>query len=309
MFKFLFVFIATLPLGASSVPLDKFHIVTVANKQHPRLNNLKKSCRAQGFDLEIIGMGKPYFKNSTKFVRMQEYVNRLPDDHIVMFIDGFDVIVVQPKAKILDKFLKENSDLTFASERNCWPYEAMASTFTKHPHGFDFINSGCYIGYASKLKAFYKSIAPHPYESDQKYVYLNYFQNPCNFKIDHNCEIFLCLYEVNPDDVALNASNDIQCLPTNTLPCVLHANGYSYAIMDQVFEKLYGAPEQSKALLAPPMQKSKKPLIRKHKMSYFSFVLGSLLGVVFSITLFFLSKRRLLSRSRIQCWRRRWTVF
>ena len=75
------------------------HIVTVANKNDGYLNYLIESCKRNGGELEVLGWNQEWKGFMWKISLMIEYLNGLDDDDIVCFVDGYDVIILQPIAK------------------------------------------------------------------------------------------------------------------------------------------------------------------------------------------------------------------
>lgn len=220
--------------------LNRFHVCTVSSNPHPNLDKLIKSCKMHDIDLEVLGMGKPYYKNGTKYIYMREYLDTLKDNDIVLFVDAYDVLIVADKKIILEKFLAMETPFLMGSEKNCAPDGFRRTKYPKTPGPFKYINTGTYMGYVKVLKAWLDDMKPIATDSDQRQTTVHYLKNPTAFfTIDHNCELFITLLKVKPNEIKIDAENKkFHCLTTKTTPCVLHANGYAFAYWNKAYEAL-----------------------------------------------------------------------
>lgn len=223
--------------------LQRFHVCTVATYRHPNLEKLIKSCQKHQINLDILGLGHPYFGNGTKFVHLAQYLNTLDDGDVVMFVDAFDVLIVANKKKILRKFLREQTPVLMSAEINCTPYEHLASSYPPAPTPFKYINTGSFIGYVGSLKKWLNALQPiDPGGCDQGQTTVHYLKKPKNrsfFTLDHHCRLFLTLYMVDEKDVKIDTKNKIvECLITHSYPCVIHANGQSFQAWNKIYQQL-----------------------------------------------------------------------
>lgn len=239
-FFLVFVILFSLKLEADATyPLDSFHVCTVASYKNANFNKLLLSCEKNHIDLEVIGLGLPYYGNGTKLVLMAEYLKTLSDNEIVMFVDAFDVILVADKELILEKFLNMNTSFLMSAEKNCYP----SQLFNRYPpmqHAFRYINTGSYIGYVRDLKAWLEDLPPvNSSASDQLQVSDHYLNGHVFFELDHYCELFLPLYLVKDQELVIDVENrKVHCLTTNSEPCVIHANGRSFRIWEIIYQQL-----------------------------------------------------------------------
>ena len=72
--------------------MNKLHIVTVATDSQYYFPYLVESCKRNGKELEVLGMGEVWQGFNWKYVKMMEYLKTLPTDDIVCFVDGYDVV-------------------------------------------------------------------------------------------------------------------------------------------------------------------------------------------------------------------------
>lgn len=241
-FIFLFVFLSPHKLQADPATLiDRFHVCTVASHATENLNKLLVSCEKNGIDLEVIGLGMPYYGNGTKLIRMADYLNTLDDEDIVMFVDAYDVIIVADKEVILEKFLRLKTPFLMSAEKNCYP-PLLLKRYPPRENPFKYINTGSYIGFVKNLKAWLDDLPPiNPNASDQLQVSIHYLDGHVFFDLDYNCELFLPLFLVKGHEIAIDARKGIvHCLTTHSQPCVIHANGRSFTILDIIYNKLIG---------------------------------------------------------------------
>jgi hypothetical protein len=220
---------------------DYFHICTVANYSHPNLIKLMQSCRMHGIQLKVLGMNLPWYGGGTKLVHVRKYLNSLPEQDIVLFVDAFDVLIIADKRMILEQFLKMKRPFIMAAEKNCWPlYACQNHEGPVSSSPFKYINSGTYIGYVKYLKEWIDDLAPHSEACDQAQIIFHWNQekNKKFYHFDHYCELFLPLYLVDQEEVQINQDH-LYCVTTQSYPCVIHANGSSfYPIWNRTYELL-----------------------------------------------------------------------
>ncbi len=227
-------FLVNILCADTSSLLDRFHICTVASKKHNNLDKLIQSCQQHQIDLQILGMKKPYYGNGTKLLRIKEYINKLKEDEIVMFVDAYDVLIVADKEVILQKFLSMQSPLIMSTEKNCHPRH-LIHQYPHSPTPFKYINAGGFIGYVHNLKTLLKALSPiNLMIGDQGQIAAYFLKNQSAFTLDYHCNLFLSLFCVNKAEVEID-SHKVHCYTTNTDPCVIHANGKSFTIWDQVY--------------------------------------------------------------------------
>lgn len=236
MFLIVFVILSQMVVS-NDLDLTKFHICTVASQTTPGLECLLDSCNKAGVEIDILGLGQPYKGNGKKLIYVKKYVSELPDDDIVLFVDGYDVLILADKETILRKFLSFEVPFFVSMEKNAYPYQH--ETFSPTP--FKYINSGGYIGYVEFIKKMLSEIDIVENASDQGQLITYYLQNPQSFSFDYFSQIFLSLYMVTNNEVEIDVNAQIvRCLLTGTVPCVIHDNGRNYeGIYDKVCSMLF----------------------------------------------------------------------
>lgn len=235
---FLFLLFSRL-LFANS--LDKFHICTVATTtNYPTFFFLEHSARSCKIAVEVLGLDRPYLGNGTKFLYIREYLETLPDDDIVLFVDAYDVMIVQPKEKILKQFLSFNAPLVISAEKSCVSYPLLACAFDE-TKPFPYLNSGGYIGYVGALKAWIEALAIDINKRDQPQVIRHFAKFPEDYCIDTEAQLFLSLYLVDALDLECT-SEGCRYKETGTMPSILHANGKSFPLLMQAYKHFVQNP-------------------------------------------------------------------
>ena len=60
---------------------------------------------------------------------VRNHLESLHDGDVVLFVDGYDVIINDTLPTILERYEDMGADIIFAAEKNCWPDPTMASQF------------------------------------------------------------------------------------------------------------------------------------------------------------------------------------
>ncbi len=235
------LFTCTFLHAGRDLPLDRFHVCTVATFEHGNLTKLRQSCRLHGMELKVLAMGAPYYGHGTKLVHMLAYLNTLQDDEIVMFVDGFDVLVVADKEVILRKFLDMNIPFLMAAEKTAYPADVQ-HLYPPSPTPFRYINTGTYIGYVGIIKEWILALQPDPSYCDQHQAVYHYFsaeENRRFYHLDYYCHLFLPLHGVKESEVEIDIKkSSVFCFTTQSYPSVLHANAWAMTIWEKAYNQL-----------------------------------------------------------------------
>jgi hypothetical protein len=176
------------------------HICTVATHSDRYFPVLKASCERFGAELTVLGWGEKWQGFAWKFAKMLEYLQQLPDDAVVMFVDGYDVILLQSTHTIEKRFHASNAQMIVAKD-GIHPTLMVRYFMSKCFHEIDgnSVNTGTYIGYAGYLKQFLSMMAIFSNnfasgENDQEIASRIWKQFPDMVAIDHTSEFFVTLY-------------------------------------------------------------------------------------------------------------------
>lgn len=242
---------ATVPLGAS------LHVLTVVtDEEHSNFVRLAALARSLSFNLTALvappgsvhkGVGfKP------KLTLVAAAVAALPDGDVVLFVDGYDTLLL---ARHPEQLLQAYNDalsvygapagsVLFAAERNCWPDADVAASYPLC-HAFPgspyrFLNSGGYIGSVSALKRMLVGLDTLPSAvDDQRFFTHLYLSGTAGIVLDTGSLVFFCL-AFGTQDAQQDEVVDGVCVwrnsATNSTPLVWHGNGYSVKFL---FETIY----------------------------------------------------------------------
>lgn len=165
-------------------------IVTVATSPDGYYKWLKTSCNRYNTELVTLGMNEKWLGYNWKLLKMKEYIDTLDDHEIVMFVDAYDVIILDDPRKLEEKFIKSDKKIIVGCEEN--------ENKTLGHILFDKcdnkpLNSGTYIGYVKYLRKMLKDIIiknKDPSLDDQKLM-IKYCKQNKNIHVDCEQEYFL----------------------------------------------------------------------------------------------------------------------
>ncbi len=256
--------------------IDQFHIFTVASQRTNGLIQLLESCKYRNIEIDILGLGEPYpiTGHGQKLVYLKEYIQDLPDEDVVMYIDGYDTLVLASKEDILSKFLDKKKACIFGSGIHHWGYPKLVSKFPKSPTRFAYLNAGTFIGYVAFLKKMLNAIGTFELEtSDQGLIAPFYLEHTKEMILDHHCQLFIPLQGVKESEILCDpVEKTMKCLITDTKPCIIHGNGHGRSLYQTVFNELFltNKPSEdeeqiieSRVVKKPPKVKNKKKPVKK----------------------------------------------
>ena len=134
------------------------YVVTVATENIGYFNILKESCKRYNFELIVLGFGEKWGGFTWKFLKTREQLNKFNDNDIVIFVDGYDTIILSDKNYIIDKFLSLKTNILVSIEGK----DLERNFILQYMHHKKFVgkcknnnlNSGLYMGYVGYLKQF-----------------------------------------------------------------------------------------------------------------------------------------------------------
>lgn len=183
----------------------------------------------------------PFQGLAHKLLYVRDYIETLPDSDVVLFVDGYDVLILEEEQTLLNKFINSGHCFIVSGERYCWPLINRCSEFPVQPTSFRFVNSGVYIGYVHALKTFFGKIpAINPKISDQGILSAYYLLYPGEIHIDAYCDFFLTLAGVIPEELKLDPiGKKVFFTETGTTPCLIHGNGGSRPLYQIIYDRLF----------------------------------------------------------------------
>jgi hypothetical protein len=201
------------------------HVLTVGTDQS-KMWALKQSAKAHGITYLNLGRQVTWMGGTMeaqgggqKINLVRNHLDSLHDGDVVLFVDGYDVIINDTLPTILERYEDMGADIIFAAEKNCWPDAAMASEFPLATL-YRYLNSGVYMGRVGALKRFLNEAVPNDSDDQlwmQKRFLSSDWQATGSANLDYEGYIFQC-----DDDVKIingQISNGMCC------PCIYHGNG------------------------------------------------------------------------------------
>ncbi|KAI8923810.1 hypothetical protein BC831DRAFT_469343 [Entophlyctis helioformis] len=136
---------------------DCLEWVTFSTKCSKNLNRLTAMVKYTGIPFTILGMHTSWQGFGGRIHALAQYLKTVPDDRIVIFTDGDDVLPLPTcsASAIAATFLAQDTPILFMAERECWPDEFLKPEFPKpdgRPSPFLYLNGGSYAGYAWALR-------------------------------------------------------------------------------------------------------------------------------------------------------------
>ncbi len=260
-FLLLIFLFQTLPLEASL----ELHAFTYSNKSDPALTRLFESAAKFDVPLEVIGIPyigyegvfRPFNGLIDKLIYLDEHLNNssIPDDDIILFLDGFDTLFLEGPELIIERFLEFNSPVVVGVERYCHPDRDQTSRYPPSPTTHRFINSGFFIGYSRAIKDFVRSalqvkLPARAYKgrkakNDQLFVTLHYLKSleegHTPIQLDYKSRlVFNANRRDYPPESLEFSSKPLRLIvkETNESPCIFHGPGRNLPSLELVYKTL-----------------------------------------------------------------------
>ena len=145
----------------------KVHVITYATHSYGNFEDLVNN--KYGIKVIVLGWGTKWTGFTDKFDAVYKYSKELPDNDIVIFLDGFDVWVNSSLKNAIDKFKEMNSKVVFSKDE-----ELQGHTITKKIFGLcrdnHIVNTGMYIGYAKYIKQLMEDTTNYKCRDDQRII-------------------------------------------------------------------------------------------------------------------------------------------
>lgn len=221
--------------------MDKLHIVTVATDSQYYFPYLVESCRKNGKELEVLGMGEVWQGFNWRYVKMMEYLRTLPTDDIVCFVDGYDVVCCRNLNELVDEF-KEIKERTGCKIVTGDDKSSLFMSFLSFFFGTcndNRINAGTYIGYVKDILEIIQQIYElNPRnDADDQVLMTQYCKKTKNeIYCDTENKLFLALcFPLEEIDKYVDIHENILTYQSNR-PFFIHAPGTGY--LENVIHKL-----------------------------------------------------------------------
>jgi hypothetical protein len=207
----------------------------------------KQTFYATGVGQTAAKEAKPY-----KYLQVSQKARAMYPDQVLVFMDGYDVLALQPQEYIVQEFNKFRSNIVYSAEKNCWPYvmstnakNEMCAKFPPDPatekmyapgQAVRWLNSGIML---CKVKAcekwFQDSIAMKPKyftKDDQAIAAETCLLQGKQCKLDVYSRIAQSMHESVPDIQLIDGQ--YHNIKTNSTPAFMHFNGKKdpFPVMD-----------------------------------------------------------------------------
>lgn len=160
------------------------HVVTYTTHAKGTFEELIKN--PFGINVEVIGWGSPWKGFSDKFNGVRKYIENLPDEDIIVFLDGWDTIINKDPSDVDKLFKQMNCDILVSKEGKRTPVGPII--FGSCLNGIP-ANSGMYMGKVHSVKKMLDILLSQKCKDDQ--VNLNKFCKKIeHLKIDEDEIIF-----------------------------------------------------------------------------------------------------------------------
>jgi hypothetical protein len=220
------------------------HIVTVATESKYYFPYLKESCRRHGKELDVLGWGEKWQGFNWRYIKMIDYLKSKPENDIVCFMDGYDVLCVRDLDE-MEKVFK-----TIQKRTNC---KLVVSEDISMKHIFSFIgkiyfgkcndmklNAGLYMGYVKDVLMIIEKIynLNPKNDADDQVLMTKYCNMNNDIYIDTDKELFLSICDsLKEIDKYIIYDNGI--VYKGNRPFFIHAQSYGY--LDNIIKNLdYG---------------------------------------------------------------------
>ena len=215
---------------------SEFIVLTVGTDYNDGLKRLETSLRRFGYPYKILGLGETWYGGDdilhnpgagqkVNILRTElESIISKEENPIVLFLDGYDTIVLQPANQLLKVYEDSKQNIIFGAEKVCWPDRNLAKEYPNIDSPWKYLNSGQFIGHAQDLLKLMNDGIDDA-DDDQLYYTKKFLEGKHGIALDHECRIFQCL-QGSEGDVYLDHSyaqlhNNVH----NSMPFVAHGNG------------------------------------------------------------------------------------
>jgi uncharacterized protein YneR len=237
--------------------MSNLYVLTVATHNEGYYDALKISAQRNNLNLITLGFGQKWRGFLMKYDLTKNYLNSLDDNDIVVFVDAYDVLILQNYNTIIEKFKSFNKPIVLSQDAT------PRSLFLKYFHTRIFgqcnnthINSGLYIGYVWALKILFNQMCKYNdcnnKQNDDQIMLTNTCNQHAFFKkyltIDYDSILFyttmggygILNYNFSPGIDSDIINNKLIVKKSNQEPCFIH--GPANTNLDKV-AKIYNLPQ------------------------------------------------------------------
>lgn len=165
--------------------MTNFHFITYATHSEGTFEELINN--KFNIPVKVLGWGEKWNGFMDKFKNMYKYIQTLPDNDIIIFIDGFDSLINQPLDIIKNRFFQFKSDIIISQHFDTNYIQKKIFGVCKNNL---VANSGLYMGYNTKIQELLNNILINNYSSDDQRALNSACKYFNNITIDKDKKIF-----------------------------------------------------------------------------------------------------------------------
>ena len=220
----------------STKTTPRLHVVTiVTDTQNVNLQRLLTGAAFHGIRVDVLISKQafgPLHGWGPRLRVLKNYLSTLPGGDVVMFVDGYDVLIDGTADEVLSRFdatLKDKGKILFSGENACWPDAGMAAQYPPNPSPYKYLNGGTYIATAHTLRTMLDRHmdfnSPSFDAIDDQREWTRVYLKTGDIQLDSGNAIFNCLFDRTGDLVP--AEKGWYNTATKSYPLVFHGNGSS----------------------------------------------------------------------------------
>lgn len=224
-------------------------VFTYATHDTPELDVLVRSASQHGIEVEVLGRGDQHFDSVGLIRKLHVFraalsEKALPPEQLVLFTDGYDVVVQCTGPEIRQRFRgvveaegPPRHPVLIGAEKNCFPPQPLCN---RHPTskgpgfqlGYRFLNSGTFMGRADDITSLLGTLDSSTID-DQMHMMnvlvnasFNSAGHDSHLLLDFDQALFQTLHAVGITELEFDRSRGRYVnRGTGSVPCLLHGNG------------------------------------------------------------------------------------
>lgn len=188
--------------------------------------------------LMVSGVGTAYIglNDKAKFLYRVLQFGHIKTKYVIVS-DVWDLVFCCQPEEIILRFLEQDCDVWFSSEKNCFPdfykdeYDKLEA-----PTAYKYLNSGMIVAYADKMLELLEAMkieeVPTDYFDGEKNVHFvdqteygkAFLKQPVRMKLDYEQKLSRTLHNATLDELDFSEAR-IKNVDTGSYPCTIHFNG------------------------------------------------------------------------------------
>ena len=163
--------------------MTQFHFITYCTHDMGTFQELKNN--TLGYDIKVIGWGKPWNGFLDKYKGMINHISEYEDDDVVCFVDGFDVLPNKSVDVFKERFFEMNAPIIASLNHNfLFNYKVFGTCQNQNT-----ANSGMYCGYVKEIRNILNDMLKDRMSKDDQRN-MNAVCKEHNVKVDEEYRLF-----------------------------------------------------------------------------------------------------------------------